>query len=65
MMLTSSERRSLERLYRQPIDARAVLAKCAAGLLIVTGIAAIGVATSNEDQSRTASVTGPQAASDR
>lgn len=64
-MLSSSERRALERSYREPIDARAVIAKCAAGLLIVIGIAAIGVATSNEDQSRIASITGTQAASDR
>jgi hypothetical protein len=64
-MLTSSERRSLERSYRKPIDARAVIAKCAAGLIIVIGIAAIGVATSNEDSLATASITVPQAASDR
>jgi hypothetical protein len=64
-MLTSSERRSLERSYGKPIDARALIAKCAAGLIIVIGIAAIGVATSNEDNLATASITVPQAASDR
>jgi hypothetical protein len=62
-MLSSSERRNVERWYRKPIDARAVIAKCAAGLFILVGIAAIGVATSNPDQSSTASITGLQAAS--
>jgi|SoiMetStandDraft_5_1073268.scaffolds.fasta_scaffold815749_1 hypothetical protein len=42
-MVSSKERRRLEDLHRPPLDARAALAKCAAGLLIIVGIAAIGV----------------------
>jgi TRAP-type mannitol/chloroaromatic compound transport system permease large subunit len=57
-MLTSSERTALERAYRGRVDHRAAIAKCAAGLIIVLGIALLGIATPTEEQQlNTASIT--------
>ena len=63
-MVSSKERRRLEDLYRPPLDARAALAKCAAGLLIIAGIAAIGVSASGPEGAVVAT-SEQSAASDR
>ena len=62
-MVSSSEKRRLLEAYREPIDARAAIAKCVAGLVIVAGIALIGV--SSGEGELTASVSAPRVASGR
>ncbi len=54
-MVSSNEKRRLVEAYREPIDARAAIAKCAAGLLIVAGIALIGVSSGEGEPSATVS----------
>jgi hypothetical protein len=63
-MVSSKERRRLEDLYRPRLDARAALAKCAAGLLIIFGIAAIGVVAPGPESAVVAASEQP-AANDR
>jgi hypothetical protein len=48
-MLTKSQRQQIESEYRVPIDARIILAKCAAGLLVIVFVcmASIGVSPEN------------------
>ena len=59
------QRRRREASFREAFDARAVLAKCAAALIVMLGIAAIGIGTSTEQRANTASVSAPRAANDR
>lgn len=63
-MVSSSEKRRLLDAYREPVDARAAIAKCIAGLLIVAGIALIGVSSTAEEPSL-AAVSAARAASGR
>ena len=63
-MVNRSERRQLETLYESPEGAYAVLARSAAGLLLVLGVAIAGV-TSPEGESLVATVSAPPAATDR
>lgn len=62
--MTSNERSRLEAQYREPIDARAEIAKCAAGLLVIVAIAASGLADGQEDPLE-AAVSVPRVASGR
>jgi hypothetical protein len=62
--MTSTERRRLEAQYREPIDARAELAKCAAGLLVIVAIAASSFADEEQDSLK-AAVSAPRVASGR
>jgi len=61
-MMTSTERRRLEAQYREPINVRAELAKCAAGLLVIVAIAASSF-TDDEQDAVKAAVSAPRAAS--
>jgi hypothetical protein len=60
-MVTESEKRKLRAAYGEHIDGRAALAKCAAGLLIIIGLAAIGVATPGDETTHTAALSAPRA----
>ena len=62
-MVSSSDKQRLLEAYREPIHPRAAIAKCIAGLLIVTGIALIGFSYSGDE--RAASVSSSQVASGR
>lgn len=63
-MISSSERQRLLEAYRAPFNARAALARAAAGLVIVFGIALIGFNSSGEVEPR-AAFSSQQAASGR
>ena len=65
-MLTKSQRREIESEYRAPIDARIILAKCAAGLLVIVFVcmASIGVSPEN-NQSTPVVVNASQASTGR
>ena len=63
-MMTTDERRRLEAQYREPIDARVELAKCAAGLLVIVAIAVSALANAPEDALE-AAVSAPRVASGR
>ncbi len=60
-MLTAPERRRLESDYGGSTSAPATLAKCAAGLLIIVGIAAIGT-TGNENDPPQAGISASRVA---
>ena len=63
-MVSSSEKRRLMEAYRDPVGARAAVAKAVAGLLIIIGVAVIGATQPVEDE-QTAQVSSRQAASAR
>jgi hypothetical protein len=63
-MVSSSEKRRLLEQYREPLNARAVLAKAVAGLAIIFGIAMIGL-TAPVDGDTRAELKMKQAASGR
>jgi hypothetical protein len=61
-----SAARNLKKTCGHRVDTRAVIAKCAAGLLIVSGIAALALGASIEDRSvPSAALTVQQASNDR
>jgi hypothetical protein len=64
-MVTKSQRQEIESAYRASIDPRAALAKCAAGLLVIAGIAAVGVISAGYDQSNVAALNAPRVATAR
>jgi hypothetical protein len=64
-MVDSSEQRRLIACYREPRNARAVVARCAAGLLIVAVIAIAGASYSDSEAPETARVNAPRVASGR
>jgi hypothetical protein len=63
-MVSSSEKRRLLEQYREPLNAHAVLAKAVAGLVIIFGIAMIGL-TAPVDGDTRAELKMKQAASGR
>jgi hypothetical protein len=63
--MTSNERRRIEAEYREPVDARRVIAKCAAGLLVVMAIAASGAIVGGVEDSARAAFSVPQVATGR
>ena len=63
--MTSMERRRLEAQYRGPFNARAELAKCAVGLLVVVSIAASAVAGGSAEDAAKAALSVPRVASGR
>ena len=62
-MITPQERTRLQSAYRAPVSASAALARCAAGLLVIAGIASVGVVTSAGDERDAARVSVPRVAS--
>lgn len=66
-MISSSEKQRLLEAYRAPFNARAAVARAAAGLAIVFGIALIGFSSPGEVEPRAAtnSLNSQQAASGR
>lgn len=62
-MISSSEKQRLLDAYRAPPNAQAALARAAAGLVIVLGIAFIGIDYSDEVEPR--AISSQQAASAR
>ena len=64
-MVNSSEKRRLIECYREPRDAWAVVARCAAGLLIVVVIAIAGASHSDGEAPETARVNSPRVATGR
>jgi hypothetical protein len=64
-MVTKSQRQEIESAYRTSIDPRTALAKCAAGLLIIVGVAGIGVATGESYQSNTTALNASRVATGR
>ena len=63
-MVSSSEKRELLESYREPVNARAAVAKSIAGLLIVALVAVFGVSYVGEG-TMSLTVATPQAASGR
>lgn len=63
-MISSSEKQRLSNAYGVPINARAAVARAAAGLLIVLGVSLIGLSASGEADSG-ATISSQQAASGR
>jgi hypothetical protein len=64
-MIYSSERRRLTAAYTKPLNAHAVLARCAAGLLVILGAATMGSPDGATKQEAVVSVSAPQGASGR
>ncbi len=64
VMISSSEKQRLLEAYRAPCNARAAVARAAAGLAIVLGITLIGVNSSGDVEQRVA-ISPQQAASGR
>jgi hypothetical protein len=64
-MIYSSEQRRLTAAYTRPLHAHAVLARCAAGLLVIVGVAAMGTPGSGTKQGPVVSVSASQGASGR
>jgi hypothetical protein len=64
-MVDTSQKRRRKTFFREPLDARAVLAKCAAGLIVIVGIALLGISTIADDGAKTASISAPRAANGR
>ena len=65
-MISPAERRRLEEAYPDPVDVRAVLRRCATGLLAVLAIAIFAaIVTGGGDESVVARVSGSPAASGR
>ena len=63
-MVSSSEKRQLLESYREPVSARATIAKSIAGLLIVVLVALFGASYVGEGTTSVTAAT-PQAASGR
>lgn len=63
-MISSSEKQRLLNDYRAPINARAAVARAAAGLLIVLGVSLIGLSATGQPDS-VAAISSQQAASGR
>ena len=61
-MVSSEEKRQLLESYREPVNARAVVAKCAAGLLVIIGIAVVGITTDTGDSAMSAAAVTPRVA---
>ena len=64
-MISSAERRRLEEAYPDPVDARAVLRRCAAGLLTILALAIFAALVAGGDESLLARVSASQGASGR
>ena len=64
-MISPAERRRLEEAYPYPVDVRAVLRRCAAGLLAVLTVAIFAAVVGGGDEGLLARVSASQAASDR
>ena len=64
-MIYSSEQRRLTAAYTRPLHANAVLARCAAGLLVIVGVAAMGSPDNGTEQGPVVSVSAPQGATGR
>jgi hypothetical protein len=64
-MISSAERRRLEEAYPDPVDARAVLRRCAAGLLTVLALAILAAIVTGGEDGLLARVSASQAGSDR
>jgi hypothetical protein len=63
--MTTHERRKIEAQYREALDARIVLAKCAAGLLVLVAIGASGIIAGAAEDAGRAAFSAPQVASGR
>jgi hypothetical protein len=63
-MVNSSEKRRLMEAYQDPIGARSAVAKAVVGLVIIVGMALVGVSEPVEDE-RTAQVSSEQDANGR
>lgn len=63
--MTATQRRKIEADYGQSAEPRRVLAKCAAGLLVVLAIAASGAISGGVEDPVRAALSAPPAASDR
>jgi hypothetical protein len=63
--MTSNERRRIEAEYGEPVDARVVIAKCAAGLLVVVAIAVSGMIAGGAEDPVRAALSAPQVATGR
>ena len=62
-MLKPDEKCQLKARYRAQIDGRAVVAKSVAGLLLLLGLALIGLSTNPDEQTTsTAALSAPRAA---
>jgi hypothetical protein len=64
-MISPSERHRLESAHPAPVDVRVLLARCAAGLLVIVGLALIGATSGDDGQGANASVSAPRVASGR
>lgn len=64
-MVTPSERQRLEEAYRGPVYPWRTVAKCAVGLLVLVGLAALGVATVEDEQTAATSLSAPRVANGR
>jgi hypothetical protein len=64
-MISPLERHRLESAYPASVDAHVLLARCAAGLLVIVGIALIGATSYDDGQGANTSVSAPRAASGR
>ena len=62
-MLTPAEKRQLKAPHRAQIDGRAVVAKSVAGLIVLAGLALIGLSTTPDElTTSTAALSAPRAA---
>jgi hypothetical protein len=64
-MISAAERRRLEEAYPQSVDSRAVLRRCAAGLLTILALAVFAAIVTGGDEGLLPRVSASQAASGR